>query len=129
MRRRFTGNHDYVVITSASNSEVMTAMYANGLCANSSFMLKSECEKVSIASLFKNSASILSAVKNFEEFKYFTNVSSLCYYNNNNTYNLFNSNTSLTSVTIPRSVTSIGTSAFYGCIHVARFKIQTCVEN
>ena len=129
MRRRFTGNHDYVVITSASNSEVMTAMYANGLCANSSFMLKSECENVSIASLFKNSASILSAVKNFEEFKYFTNVSSLNYYNNNNTYTLFKSNTSLTSVTVPSSVTSIGTSAFQGCTSLTSVTIPSSVTS
>lgn len=125
MRRRFTGNHDYVVITSSSNAEVMSIMYANGLCANSGYMLKSECEKVTDEQLYRSSdtsssdyyTSIFSGntVKHFDEFKYFTGITILGAHHTTLAGGVFKNCTLLTSILLPNKVTALTQQAFYGC--------------
>ena len=71
-----------------------------------------------IGQVFRNNSSITS----FDEFEYFTGVTSLGYYN-------FYSCEGLTSITIPNSVTSIGENAFAYCRGLTSITIPNSVTS
>lgn len=132
---------------------IVTALYNAGLCANSAYITKEEAALITDVDLQSGtsySTSVFHAqrnnIKTFDGFKYFTGVTSV-------PQNLFGSDTyygnfypSLTSITIPptvttlgkkcfcntvslksikggESVTSIDQYAFYGCTNVTTFEL------
>ena len=70
----------------------------------------------SIGTVFKSNTSITS----FDEFRYFTGITSIGYY-------AFSNCSSLTSVVIPEGVTSIGINAFYDCSSLTSVTIPSSV--
>ena len=105
--------NENVAISKLTNQPVMQIMYNNGLAANQNYMTKEEAAAVTESdfypngqtnSIFYNSSSITS----FEEFQYFTGLTSVpnsCFCNCRN----------LTIITLPQSIVSIGDRAFEGC--------------
>lgn len=92
-----------VIMTSDTNPAVMEVMYNNGLAAHQTYMTKAEAEAVQDGtfnpggngSIFANNKSITS----FDEFKYFTGM------------------------------TTLDNGAFYGCTNLASLKVPTTVVN
>ena len=100
-RRYMGGGGGYpadAIMTIETNPEVLAICYAQGWCANDKYMTASEAAAVtSIGTVFYNNNNI----KHFEEFEYFTGVTSLA-------NNAFRNCTNLTTLTIPENVTSLG---------------------
>lgn len=93
-----------VIMTSVSNPEVMAICKAAGWAANAGYMLQTEAEAVTdIGTRFKSSS-----IKHFDEFKYFTGVTSL-------EERAFYSCAKLTSIILPDSITKLGSSVFNSC--------------
>lgn len=70
------GRGDEVIMTSASNPEVMAICYAQGWCASADKMTKTEAEAVTnIGTAFRSSN-----IVHFDELQYFTNVTRLVGY-------------------------------------------------
>lgn len=94
-----------VIMTDKTNPAVLSVMYNNGLCANANYMTKQEAEAVQdgtfnpsgsqSGSIFYNNTNITS----FDEFRYFTGMTTLDAY------------------------------AFYGCTKLASLKVPTTVAN
>ena len=90
------------LMTIETNPEVLAICYAQGWCANEKYMTYSEAAAVtSIGTVFYNNTSIT----HFEEFEYFTSVTSI-------PANGFRGCTNLEVLVIPLNVTSIGNDAF-----------------
>lgn len=105
-RRRYMGGGSGfppdALMTIDTNPEVLAICYAQGWCANDKYMTYSEAAAVtSIGTVFYNNKNI----KHFEEFEYFTSVTSIA-------NNGFRNCTNLLILKIPTSVTTIGNDAF-----------------
>ena len=93
--------HD-VIMTKASNAPVLAICYAQGWCANENYMTATEAAAVTnIGTVFYNNKDI----EHFEEFEYFTGVTSIV-------NNGFRNCTNLLTLTIPENVASFGNDAF-----------------
>lgn len=140
--------YDLIIMTSESNPEVMKVCYNQGWAESPSEMYASEAAKVaSIGTAFHDlgvgsssgdSGSNMSFTFSFDEFKYFTRVTSIVEgaFQESNIVSItipdsvtsigayaFNTCSSLTSITISDSVTSIGNYAFGNC---SKLKEITC---
>ena len=102
------GDAPVVIMTSATNAPVLAICYAQGWCANPNYMTEMEASMVSSIGTAFNRASNNTDIKSFDEFQYFTGVTTLDEYT-------FRYNTGMTSITIPDSVTSIGDYCFVRC--------------
>ena len=101
-----------VIMTDKTNPAVLEVMYNNGLCANSTYMTKQEAEAVQdgsfnsagtqSGSIFYNNKSITS----FDEFRYFTGMTTLDAY-------AFYGCTNLASLKVPSTVVNFGTYCCY----------------
>lgn len=98
-----------VIMTSETNPEVLSVLYNTGKLASDQYMLKSEAELFTEEDfVLTNVTSIFTANKNiktFDEFKYFTNVTTVPSY-------CFSNCTKLESITLPESVTKVMGGAF-----------------
>lgn len=96
---------DEIIMTSASNHEVLAVCYAQGWAAHADYMTKAEAEAVTdIGTAFQSNTSIT----HFEELQYFTNVVRL-------PMNAFNGCTALSSLVLPTSVTVLDSTCFVKC--------------
>jgi hypothetical protein len=104
-RRYMGGGGGYpadAIMTIETNPEVLAVCYAQGWCANDKYMTASEAAAVTdIGTVFKDNSSIT----HFEEFEYFTGVTSLA---NRAFYNCPN----LLTLCVPINVGSIDDSTF-----------------
>ena len=107
-----------VVITSKSNPGVQASLYAAGLVTNEKYSLQSEVKNITGSQLVKGSGNFdgiffdqKSNITNFDEFKYFTNVTDI-------PSMAFAYMTSLSKLSLPSSVTSIHFNAFYESYNV-----------
>ena len=118
---------DEIIMTSESNPEVMKVCHNQGWAASSDKMYASEAATVtSIGTAFESlgnegsasgySGSNMSFTFSFDEFKYFTGVTSIV----DGAFQESN----IVSITIPDSVTSIGDYAFGNC---SELKEITCL--
>ena len=97
-----SGYPDNAIMTKETNPEVLAICYAQGWCSHSSYMTDTEAAAVtSIGTVFYNNKN----VTHFDEFEYFTSVTAI-------SANGFRGCTSLTTLTIPKNVTSLGNDAF-----------------
>lgn len=100
-RRRYMGGGGtpaVIIMTSASNAEVMAVCYAKGWAAHADYMTRSEAEAVtSIDSAFNANTSIT----HFDELQYFTGLTEI------GTYAFYQA-TNLASVVLPDTITHIG---------------------
>ena len=114
-RRRYMGGGgvvDKIIITSISNAPLMAICYAQNWCANADYMLKSEAEAVTdIGIVFRDNTT----VSTFNEFKYFTGVTSLG-------QRAFQ-NAVLTEITLPSTITSLTLYTFRNCTQMQRFTV------
>lgn len=89
------------IMTYVTNPQVLAVCYAQGWCANPKYMTATEAAAVtSVGTVFQNNT----AITHFDEFEYFTGVTSLASY----AFACKN----LTTIKIPDSVTTIGSRAF-----------------
>ena len=103
--KKLTVLNPNVIMTDETNPAVLSVMYNNGLCANSTYMTKQEAQAVTngtfnptgtqSGSIFYNNTAITS----FDEFRHFTGMTTLDAY------------------------------AFYGCANLASLKVPTTVVN
>lgn len=101
-----------VIMTEETNKAVLDVMYSAGLCSNSAYMTRQEAEAVvdgsfnptgsQNGSIFYNNKEITS----FDEFRYFTGMSTLDAY-------AFNECANLRNLSIPDSITKIGRNGIY----------------
>ena len=101
-----------VIMTDKTNPAVLSVMYNNGLCANSTYMTKQEAEAVTdgtfnptgtqSGSIFYNNTNITS----FDEFRYFTGMTTLDAY-------AFYGCTKMASLKVPSTVVNFGTYCCY----------------
>lgn len=127
-RRRFIiTKNDPIIMTSESNPEVLAICYAQGWCARSDRMYQQEAKAVtSIGTAFQ-----YSNITHFEEFQYFTGITTGVNYGFRNcenlttitlpesfvgiiNYALFLNCTSLTEINIPSGVTGFHQTVIYG---------------
>lgn len=93
-----------IIMTSVSNPEVLSICYSQGWCSSANYMTKQEAEAVtSLGSAFKQST-----IKSFDEFKFFTGITTL-------DSQAFYYARSLASITIPSSITTGGSGALSRC--------------
>lgn len=103
-RRRYMHASNDVIMTSATNPEVLAICYAQGWCASADKMTLEEAQAVTnIGQAFRGSG-----IVHFDEFQYFTGVTSLT------SFAFFNC-TSLTSIVLPTSVVSLGMLCLANC--------------
>lgn len=101
-RRRYMHASNDVIMTTATNPEVLAICYAQGWCASADKMTRAEAEAVaSIGNAFK-----ASNIVHFDEFAFFTSVTS--------GYD-FRQCANLTSIAFPSNATAISSSCFYFC--------------
>lgn len=101
-----------VIMTDKTNPAVLEVMYNNGLCANANYMTKQEAEAVQdgsfnpsgtkTGSIFYNNTNITS----FDEFRYFTGMTTLDAY-------AFYGCENLASLKVPDTVVNFGTRCCY----------------
>lgn len=113
--KELTVKNPDIAISSVTNAPVMTVMYNKGLAANRNFMTKTECAAVTESQLQTGtnySTSIFyssrSSITSFDEFKYFTGITTVPVY-------LFYECKLLESITLPNTITSLGNYAFQYC--------------
>lgn len=114
-----------IIMTSESNPEVMLIMYNNGLAENPAYMTKDEAEAVTESQLqtgTSNNTSIFynSPITHFEEFEYFTGLTSV-------PTRCFNYCNKLGSIKLPSTITEIKSYAFGG-INSSNPPIFTSIE-
>lgn len=125
-RRRIMADHDDIIMTSETNSEVLAICHAQGWAANPDYMTKREARKVTdISTVFRNNKDITQ----FEELSFFTRLSQLALYSFKDASNLSTielpdnisvinnqsfQGTSITSIYIPSKVKQIGFALFDG---------------
>ena len=103
---------DEIIMTSTSNPEVMAICYAQGWAAHSDYMTLKEAQRVtSVGTVFRSSS-----IGDFHEFQYFTSVTSIG-------SNAFRSST-ITGITFPDSIVSIGQYAFFSCAGLTSIKLN-----
>lgn len=107
-----------IIMTSASNPEVLKVLYTAGLCANASRMLESEAKVVSdIGGIFKNNK----LITHFEEFRYFTSITEPI------TTAWFAFCTALTDICLPESLVAIPDNCFHSCMALVSINIPDSV--
>ena len=112
-------------MSSRSNPEVLSVLYANGLCANADYMTLAEAKEVTtLGTIFQGNTDIT----HFEEFRYFTGVTKL------ERYSFWNCD-NLETIIIPESVTELDrnifglSSANYQGGHVCKLKYVSGLRN
>ena len=107
-----------VIMTKKSNPQVLEICYQAGWCSSQDYMTEIEAKAVvDIETFFKSKS-----IKHFEEFRYFTGVTSFRQY-------AFKDCSALVSIVIPDGVTSIGSSAFDGCRSLVSIVIPDSVTS
>lgn len=114
-----------VIMTDKTNPAVLSVMYNNGLCANSTYMTKQEAQAVTdgtfnptgtqSGSIFYNNTAITS----FEEFRHFTGMTKLDAY-------AFYGCTKLKSLKVPTTVVNFGT---YCCYRGSSSYVALTIDN
>ena len=114
-----------VIMTDKTNPAVLSVMYNNGLCTNANYMTKQEAQAVTdgtfnptgtqSGSIFYNNTSITS----FEEFRYFTGMTTLDAY-------AFYGCTKLKSLKVPTTVVNFGT---YCCYRGSSSYVALTIDN
>lgn len=108
-----SAKNENIAITKANNPYVMQAFYKAGLATNENFMTKTECALVTDNDLTKDNGffykyNVQSSITTFDEFQYFTGLTSIPKY-------MFYICTKLTHLIIPSQITIIEQSAFHSC--------------
>ena len=117
-------NQDNTVIaTTSTNNELIKIARTQGWIASTATqMTKADAEKVTdISQAFAGNTSLTS----FDEFQYFTSVTTLAKKNDN--YGTFDGCSNLKSIKLPSSLTTIDTWAFYGCSNLTNVELPTSV--
>jgi hypothetical protein len=107
-------------MTSITNPEVLAVCYAQGWCADANYMTKSEAEAVTnIGKVFKGTG-----IVTFNEFQYFTRVTSL-------STDAFMDCSSLTELLLPDGITYIPNRCFFNDINLLSINLEnvTKVDN
>lgn len=101
-----------IIMTKSSNPEVLSVCYAQGWAANESYMTAAEASLVTFDQLnavFTNNTNI----KHFDEFEYFTSITSTSVSNNNT--HMFRGCKNMQSIKLPATLTKLGGFTFYDC--------------
>ena len=111
-----------VIMTSATNPNVLRVLHNAGLCASPDYMLKSEAEAVKDGSFNPSGAQEGSIfygtnITSFDEFRYFTGMTRLDDY-------AFYTKTNLASIKIPETIRHFGTWCFYALSRTVTLKID-----
>lgn len=111
-----------VIVTTESNTALMTVLYTKGLAAHEDYMTLAEAKAVTneqLDGLLNGNNTVVT----FNEFKYFTNVTKVGSSddaNESKTTSPFRQCTSLKEITLPKSVNELGARAFDACGNVDR---------
>lgn len=115
---------DSILMTSISNPEVLSILYAAGLCANETHMTKDEAALVTEIDLLPpGSSSIFKSknIKKFDEFEFFTALNYV-------PYNCFGYCSKLTSIKLPQNITEIKDFAFTDCSVLSQVQFNSSLK-
>ena len=107
---------EYVAFDSESNPYAMAVVYGAGLCEHSDYITKTECAAITNSdltpsgvtySIFYSNAGFRANCKQFDEFKYFTGLTTIP----NNCFR----ECALENITFPSTITSTGVACFRDC--------------
>lgn len=114
-----------VIITGRSNAPIQASLYNAGLVANETHTFESEAKAITAAQLQPGTAATTSIfyakrddITHFEEFKYFTGLTTVPNY-------LFHSCGAITTISIPNTVKSIGDNVFQRCVLLQNIELPT----
>ena len=123
--KKLTVLNPNVIMTDETNPAVLSVMYNNGLCANSTYMTRQEAQAVTdgtfnptgtqSGSIFYNNTAITS----FDEFRHFTGMTTLDAY-------AFYGCTKLASLKVPTTVVNFGT---YCCYRGSSSYVALTIDN
>lgn len=118
-----------VIITGRSNAPIQEILYNAGLVSNSTHTFESEAKAITAAQLQPGTAATTSIfyakrsdITHFEEFRYFTGLTTVPNY-------LFHSCMAMTTISLPNTVTSIGDNVFQKCDALTSIELPSSLKS
>ena len=113
--------NENIILTDKTNPTVMAICYENNWASDSQYLTKEEAANITdIGTAFSNVKGVSADIWSFEEFKYFTGVTTIP--------DVAFSGSNLTTINIPDNVTELGVGVFENCKKLETVKMSENVS-